>query len=320
MNIPCMTLVIPIRRRFQFTTNIIPTATMHAVRKDHEFILVRDECSLGYELERRPELQNTAEVIHDREDRLRVGGWILNHAGFLQEHGVRVLESFGDRQCWTGGLRCSAALNVGVEAASTEWIVGIGDEDLCFLPGWDHDLWRGLEGKDPMKTVSTLTMVMPNVWPSWEAGFIRPHVPTRSWIHASRSMACHQLSFPLHENERDILRTRIGESTWRTYAEQARLPGIHEEACGVRNMCHWVPMLMHRDLLKKAGMWPVDEAAASANDIELDNRLGALGVKKRMPLDAHVLHAKHHLYCSNSMDYVWGERKLLEQLQSARIL
>lgn len=306
-----MTLVVPARARLQLTTNILPTAVRNASRRDHEILLVVDECDVLHEIRRRPGVfVEEQTVAHDAKDRALLRGWIDAHRELLSASGVRVLRSAGDERCWTGGLRTSAALNVGVEAAQTEWIVGIGDEDLCFSPGWDDALWSALGGRDPRSTVSTLVMAMPMQRETW------PEPLTARWIHMQRDRVCHQLTFPVRPEHSGADSARISESSWLGFAQLAKLGGVYEEQCHERKMCHWVPMLMHRDLLRRVGTWPIRDEAAFSFDIYLDDQLGAAGVRKRMRLDNLVLHSKHHLFMGEDVDRQWADPGVVEALRA----
>lgn len=298
---PRMTLVVPLRKRMQFTTNILPTATMHACR-DHEIIVVLDKCPLEHEIARRPDYHLSVDQdLHDRE---RVFRWFNSHQALLDEHKIRVLESHGDANCWTGGLRMSAALNVGVEAATTEWIVGIGDEDLALPHNWDEALWRGLHEKNYQTNVSTLVLCQPEIFELW------PQPITREWIHETRKSNWHRLAFPL-TREQSSGGCRIRWESFLKFSATGAQPGIGDEACGERRAMHWVPFLMHKSLIDGVGRWPISDVCAMSPDMELDNLLAVAGVRKRMPLDSFVLHAKEHVYLSDEVDRVWGDPEML---------
>jgi len=307
--IPKMSFLLSIRSRLQFTTNALPSVILHAER-DHEIIIALDKCSIEYEQQRRPDCfqPNTwAEMAaSDRVQRERVYRWIDTHKSVLDEHKVRVVESYGDERCWTGGLRSAAALNVAVEASTTDWIVAIGDEDLFFEPKWDRALWTPLEGRDPMRYVSTPVMVMPDYGDSW------PDPLTAEWIHRQRNLCCHKLTMPLPPKYADSCGSaRLSYETFHRFAQIGAKAGLHEEPCGERRLCHWVPMLMYKPLVKRVGGWKVEDSAAMCYDIRLDDDLARHGVVKVMPLDHMVLHTKYHVKLSDYVDRTWGDAETL---------
>jgi len=312
VSIPRMTFVMPLRRDLQFTTNALPTVIKHAARDDHEILIVLDTCPQEYENSRRGIIYD---VDADRREREQVCRWIDAHRSLLDEHHVQVMESFGNEGCWTSGLRTAAAMNLGIEKASTEWIVGIGDEHLVFLPGWDKAMWSAIEGRNHEENVATLVMVTPQVRESW------PQPLKASWIHAQRERSCHQLAFPLKAEHADARSARISLASIEDFARRARLPGgVYRETCGERSLCHWLPMLMHRKLLKRIGGWPISDASAMSFDIALDDALGRANVQKRMPLDQFVMHSMHHVHIDHDTDRVWADPRILADTAGAVVL
>jgi hypothetical protein len=317
-----MSLILPLRSRIEFTANALPSFLLHAEsRTDHEVVIVLDKCPLTHELTRRGSqlpcdpIEYTARDLAGRE---RVYRWLDSHAGLLAKFNVRVLETYGNETLWTGGLRSGHALNVGVEAASTDWIVGIGDEDLVFTRGWDEALWGALHDRDPMMTVATPVFIQPTMYhPPMAKSDI-----TREWIHAQRALNAHCLPFPIaREFATDFMSARIGYTSFVDLITlRAAQTGVHEEACGERRMCHWVPMLMYRPLLRKVGGWPLDDAHAFSYDIGLDDALGKLGVRKRMPLDHFIMHSKHHAFLSEEVAHDFGEEEAIRILKDKPIL
>jgi len=317
MLIPKMAYVMPLRVRLQFTTNALPSLITHASR-EHEVIIVLDKCPAEYEFTRRkamyPVTDITSLVRDDRLGREKVYRWIDSHKALLDEHHVKILEFHGDERCWTGGLRAAGAMNAGVRAASSDWVLAFGDEDCVFTKGWDVAMWEAIRGRDPMKYVSTPVMVMPRVH---EEGF--PSPPDAAWIHAQRQRCCHQLTYPLAREFGELSSGRIPLDAFMRFAATARLDGTHEESCGERQMCHWVPLLMHKSLFWSVGGYPVTDAAACSFDLVLDDALRERGVKKRMPLDHFILHAKHFAFLSEEIDRAWGDPELLATIQKRMI-
>jgi hypothetical protein len=301
-----MSFVMPLRCRVQFTTNALPTALLHADR-DHEVILVLDKCPLENERKRRPiSLEESVRVASDDEaGREVVYRWIDSHARLLDEHRVRILEFHGDESFWTGGLRMSGALNMGVKASTTDWIVGVGDEDLIFMPGWDTSMWRTLGEADPDKCVANMAMV------TLQEREPCPETLTADWIHAQRSICSHYLTYPVAPRQSDPRHSRFSYAAFSRFFEVAKVPGVIEEACGVRSLTHWVPELMHKTLLHRVGGWPTSDASAFGPDIVQDDAFHAAGVRRRMATDHMVVHAKHFLYMSEDWDRVWTDPSIL---------
>ena len=314
MDIPQMAHIVPIRSRLQFTTNALPTIVLHSSR-EHEVVLVVDKCPLEYELLRRKDVyprstqaeQAVVEklVADDKAARQKVYRWLDSHGKLLAEHKIRVVEFMGDERHWTGGLRAAAAMNLGAKLSTADWIVGFGDEDLCFQPGWDAGLWQTVRGRDPNRYVGTSVLVVPGV---------RDPIPTpltSGWIHDQRAIVCHALTFPVAPRHADPASARLSHASLQRFHEAAAMPGVHEEPCGVRRMCHWVPLLMHRRLFDRIGGYPTSDRAHSSYDLVLDDTLHDLGVTKRMPLDLMTFHFKHYLHLSSEIDALWGDADTL---------
>jgi hypothetical protein len=312
--IPKMSFVMPLRVRTTFTSNALPTVIQHAER-EHEIILVLDKCPLEHEYRRRPDAYGpcdspewAAGLKQDADFREHVYRWFDEHHKLLDQHHVRVLEFQGDERYWTGGLRMSGALNMGVAAATTEWIVGVGDEDLAFMPGWDRVLWEtsGIkEGRDPNQVVANMVMVtlQGRELGSW------PEPLTLEWIQAQRKACPHYLTFPIRADRAHNL-SRISYSSFKKFCDTASMPGIIEEPCGARIQTHWVPELMYKPMLVKHGMWPTDDGSAYGPDIVQDDRFGRAGVMRRMASHHMVLHAKQYLYMNEEWDRVWVDQKI----------
>ena len=127
----------------------------------------------------------------------------------------------------------------------------------------------------------------------------------------------YQLGFPMALAHQSPTSVRVSERSWHGYtAANAHSGPVHTEPCGTRDKCHWVPMLMHRDLLIRAGCWTIQDQDAMSYDIALDNRLGEMGVTKRMPIDELVLHMKHHLYINDAVDSEWADPDLIARLKA----
>lgn len=311
--IPRMTFVMPLRWRVQFTTNALPTVLQHAERTDHEVIIVLDKIPLQYEIDRRGSEAFYTSLEKDQADRERVYRWIDRHKALLDEHKVRILECHGDRSYWSGGLRNVAALNMGVDKATTDWIVAVGDEDLILMPGWDRALWDVMQGRDATRHVAVPVMVMTHVHEAW------PRPLTPEWIHAQRARCGHQLTFPMLPKHAEVLSCRVGLKSLADFARTAALPGVHEEICGERRIAHWVPYLIHRDLLRWAGGWPITPEVAGY-DIRLDDMLGQMNVKKLVPSDHFVFHFKHHLRMDDATEAKWTEDEVAWATRGVELL
>jgi hypothetical protein len=315
MTVPKMTYAIPLRRRLTFTLNALPTVILNASR-EHEIILMLDKCPLEHEFRRRPDQHTgdtTASIAADLSDRNRVYRWIDSHQKLLDEHHVKVMEFHGDERHWTGGLRSGAAMNMAVRASALDWILCFGDEDCIFLPNWDVALWSAICDRDPLKHVALPVMVMPGLADPY------PDPLTSEWIHAQRERCCHTLTYPIRrEYAHDAAIGRIDIKAFERFAELAKQPGVHEEECGERRICHWVPLLMHRQLFENVGGYPVSDHSAKSYDIHFDDALrDRCGARKRMPLDSMLLHAKQFVRISDEIDRVWGDAELLQKLGSA---
>lgn len=316
--VPKISYVMPLRTRLEFTTNALPTILMHSTR-EHEVILVLDKCTYRHELARRPALYGTDLTHHDsafaddQRAREKVYRWIDGHQKLLDEHRVRVLDFHGDETHWTGGLRAAGAMNMGIRASTSDWTAVFGDEDLVFARGWDAALWGALWDRDPMRTASLPVMVMPHVEESF------PEPLAADWIHAQRGRCCHQLSYPIAPEYAQLWGGRITYDGFERFVEVAKQSGVHEERCGERRLCHWVPMLMHKDLFWSVGGYPTADAASCSFDITFDDALGRAGIVKRMPLDHMILHAKHFCYLSDEVDRLWGDEWQLGEIQKRMI-
>jgi hypothetical protein len=312
MNIPQTTLIVPVRRRLQFTTNVLPSFLQHSARRDHEVLLVIDECPASYEEDRRG--TGAVNFNEDEAGRWLVEQWLRTHQTLLSESNIRVLRSRGNPRCWTGGLRCAAAMNLGLEVARTEWVLGIGDEDLVFMPEWDRHLFDALDGHNPEKTVAVPVMVTPEVRAGW------PTPLTGSWIHGQRSAHCYSLCIPVTETHANIASARFTLDTLKAFAKRATLLGVYGEKAGLRSLCHWVPLLARKTILQRVGGWPITDEAAMSFDIVLDNALGHADVAKRMPLDHHIFRMKHYLKIDGATDNRWADPSILETTKSATLL
>jgi hypothetical protein len=239
--------------------------------------------------------------------------WIDSHEALLKEYKVRVMDFHGDESCWTGGLRAAAAMNMGTAAGTTDWVVVFGDEDCVFRKDWDVALWEVIKDRDFMRFVSTPVMVMPRVHDEMTAPVPARRV-TAEWIHAQRNRCCHQLTYPILAKHGELNSGRIYQETFESFAKTASLSGVHEESCGERRMCHWVPLIMHKQLFNKMGGYPTTDRAACSFDLVLDDTLRDMGVRKRMPLDHPMLHAKHFFRTNDEVDRVWGDKELLTTL------
>jgi hypothetical protein len=313
-----MAYVMPLRNRLQFTTNSLPSIILHASRA-HEIIIVLDKCPLEYEMARRPEMypgslsENAAALLDDRRDRETVYRWFDKHQKLLDEHHIKVLDFHGDESRWTGGLRAAAAMNMGVAASTSEWVVVFGDEDLVFQKNWDVAMWDVLRDHDPMRYVATPVMVTPGLYDP------RPEL-TPEWIHAQRAVCCHKLTYPLAaEHAADLDSGRLSYEAFMRFVEIGKKPGVYEELCGDRRVCHWVPLIMHRKLFDSIGGYPTTGRAAFSYDLVLDDALHDRGVIKRMPQDHMILHAKHLAYLSEEVDRVWADDVRLSTVQKKMI-
>jgi hypothetical protein len=321
--IPKMSFVMPLRNRTTFTANALPTFLLHAVR-DHEVILILDKCPLTHEFRRRPDSFTPSMweqyIKEDQDAREHMYRWLDSHQALLDEYHVRVLEFQGDERFWTGGMRMSGALNIGVGAATTDWIVGVGDEDLIFMPEWDRVMWETLglhQGRDPNKTVSNMVMVTLQGRETWDGdrgpGAGRK-IPTAAWIHAQRAACAHYLTFPVALKHQDPRSTRISYAALSEFIDAAKLPGVVEEQCGVRLKTHWVPELMYKPMLVAQGMWPTDDASAFGPDIVQDDRFHHAGIQRRMASDHMIVHSKHYLYKDTDWDRVWVDPKIVDSI------
>ena len=317
-DIPKMTYVLPLRRHLTFTTNSLPSIILNASR-DHEIIIVLDKCPLEYEHARRPEVYPgdcTSAITSDREERETVYRWIDAHQKILNEHNVKVLDFHGDAHCWTGGLRAAAAMNMGTKTATSEYVVVFGDEDLLFMPGWDRAMWDPIKGLDPMRYVSLPVMVTTDVCDP----YMPPADLTPDWIHAQRKKCCHKLVYPTMPSDGGSLFSgRFPIENFARFVGIGKQSGCVEEPCGVRAMCHWVPIIMHRRLFDHIGGYPTGDDAAFGYDIVLDNTLSSMGVRKRMPLDHMILHTKFFTFISDEVDRDWGDATRLSQIQKRMI-
>lgn len=311
--IPKFSFVMPLRVRTTFTSNALPTVLLHADR-DHEVIIVLDKCSLEHEYRRRPDTYGkdvdvwNEGLSADTAFREHVYRWFDSHQRILDEHKVKVLEFHGNERFWMGGMRMSGALNLGVKAATTDWIVGVGDEDLAFMPGWDRVLWDTLGlagGRDPNKTVSNMVMVTLQGRDTW------PEPVTHEWIAQQRVVCPHYLTLPIRAATAHNI-TRISYDTFKKFCNIASVPGVVEELCGVRAKTHWVPELMYKPMLVSQGMWPTDDASAFGPDIVQDDRFHRAVINRRMATDHMVLHAKHYLYKSEEWDRDWVDSEIVK--------
>jgi hypothetical protein len=309
-----MSFVMPLRKRTTFTANALPTVIFHAER-DHEIILVLDKCPHEYEFKSRPDSYGTdpsawaSALEADRAAREHMCRWIDGHQALLDEHNVKILEFQGDEHYWTGGLRMSGALNVGVSAATTDWIVGVGDEDLIFMPGWDRVMWDTLgldEGRDPNKFVSNMAMITFQGRDWW------PEPLTPEWIQAQRKQCSHYLTFPLAARHQSPEATRVSYDAIKRFCDIARVPGVIEEPCGARAMTHWVPELMFKPMLVRNGSWPTDDGSAFGPDIAQDDMFNRMGIRRRMSTDHMVVHSKHYLFKSAEWDRIWVDPEIVK--------
>jgi hypothetical protein len=316
-DVPKMTYVLPLRRHLTFTTNSLPSIIVNASR-DHEIIIVLDKCPLEYEQARRPETypveRRAALVQEDREEREVVYRWVDAHQKALSDNNIKVLDFHGDERYWTGGLRAAAAMNMGTKTATADYVVVFGDEDLCFMPGWDRAMWDVLKDHDPMRHVALPVLAI--------TGVCDPHPSdlTPAWIHSQRGRLMNHLAYPVSQSDSSsLLSGRFPLENFSRFVVVGKQAGCVEEPCGVRGMCHWVPIVMHRKLFDQMGGYPTGDNAAFGYDIVLDDTLAAMGVKKRMPLDHMILHTKFFVHMSDEIDRVWGDAAWLAQIQKRMI-
>lgn len=311
--IPKFTFLISARRRLQFTTNLLPTAVLGATR-DHDYLVVLDRCSLEHEFARRPNEyppeSRAGYMASDEAGIAQVDQWFADHRELCAKHGIRVAHHDGGPSCWTGGLRSASAMNHGITISDSEFLMAFGDEDLCLRKGWDEALWRALENRDPHKFVAVPTIVKAVGYDS------APPTMSSLWIHEQRKACCHALSYPVPRDVA-VATHRITETSWDAFAKLARLHGVYEELCGVRRMCHWVPMLMYRPLLNHVGGWRIQDDRAFSYDIAIDDELGRNDVRKRMPLGHHILDSKLHYFISDEVDREWGHASYMASLSGA---
>jgi hypothetical protein len=246
----------------------------------------------------------------DREDREAVYRWFDAHQQVLSDHHVKVLDFHGDERCWTGGLRAAAAMNMGMKEATADYVVVFGDEDLLFMPGWDRAMWGALDGPDPLGQVAVPVMVTTDVYDPC------PPTLTAPWIHAQRGLCSYKLAYPVTKSDGSSLYSgRLPIENFSRFVEIGKQAGRVEERCGVRGMCHWVPMVMHRKLFDHIGGYPTSDNAAFGYDIVLDDKLYAMSVNRRMPLDHMILHTKFFAFISDEVDRVWGDPEKLGRIQ-----
>ena len=311
MDVPRMTYVLPLRSRLQFTTNALPSLVRHSAGT-HEIILVLDKTPYEHELTRRTDAyprEDVQRLLHaDQAGRESVYRWIDAHRPILDEHGIQVMEFMGDERRWTGGLRAAAAMNMGMKAATSEWVATFGDEDLVFMKNWDLAMWNALRDHDPMQYVALPVMVTSQLRDPY------PNL-TPSWIHAQRGSSCHALTFPVaRQHTLSLTNARLSYESFLRFFEMAKMTGCVNERCGERRMCHWVPMVMHRKLFDRVGGYPTSDQAACSYDLVFDDALRSLGVTKRMPLDHMILHTKHYVHFNDDADREWGDTALLASI------
>ena len=320
-DVPRMTYVLPLRNHLTFTANSLPSIILNSSR-EHEIIIVLDKCPFEYEFNRRNVGADgrtigcrTLEeaVSDDREVREDVYRWFDAHQKVLDEHHVRVLDFHGDERCWTGGLRAGSAMNMGMREATADYVVVFGDEDLLFMPGWDRAMWDALKDHDPMRTVALPVLTVTGVCDPYPFAF------TPEWIHAQRKRLVNHLAYPVVESDFNLLSGRFPLENFAKFVAIAKQAGCVEEMAGVRGICHWVPLIMHRKLFDQIGGYPTGDNAAFGYDIVLDDTLAALGVKKRMPLDHMMLHTKFFAFMSDEVDRVWGDPASLARIQKRMI-
>jgi hypothetical protein len=311
MDVPRMTIVLPLRSRLQFTTNALPSLVRHSSRA-HEIILVLDKTPYEYELTRRSDVYPRDDIPRlistDKSERENVYRWIDAHGSLLDKHGIQVMEFMGDERRWTGGLRAAAAMNMAMKAATSDWVLTFGDESLFFMKNWDLAMWTALRDHDPMQFVALPVMVTSQLRDPY------PNL-TPSWIHAQRGSSCHQLTFPLaRQHTLSLTSGRLSYESFLRFFEMGKMTGCVNERCGDRRMCHWMPMVMNRKLFDRVGGYPTGDQDACSYDLTFDDTLRRLGVTKRMPLDHMILLTQHYVHFSDDADREWGDTDLLASI------
>lgn len=302
--IPKMSLLMPLRKRTHFTTNALPSMLKRAVRKDHETIISLDRVSMIHEFRRRPEMFGTdkddwAQALRaDTNGQGIVNKWLDSHKNLLSNYNVRVITSPDRSDLWNGGMRWATALNLAVATATNEWILGLVDEDLVFQDRWDELLWAHMQDRDPASTCVLPMMVMPR------SDIVVPSQITHEWLEEQRKLVCNQYTFPAPEIAMEGY--RFPYARWDEFVQTVKQEGAFEEPCGLRNYGHWVPPLLHRDLILKVGGWPVDDKDGICADLIFDNRLCAAGVQKVIAKDCLIFHTKSFCYWNEETEADWA--------------
>ncbi len=183
------------------------------------------------------------------------------------------------------GSLIATAMNMGIEAAKNDWIVGISDDDLFYSKNWDKPILDIIDNYDPTNSVLRPVHVQPRFQLEGEEVTVSRFWESASW----RDICQHYYAIPTTVEINNTW--GITENDWNKLVEiVSRDNDIRNQKCGIQERIHWIPLIIHKDLIEKVGGWDTTYEHAYSFDIYFDDVLGKHNVTKYQPSNSFVLH------------------------------
>jgi hypothetical protein len=275
-------ILVPIFRKTEELEIAIYNLRTYSYIKEHEILILGND-----------ETENMLKWLDNRKDWLRKHNIRYHHCRMPYEK----LATYPDGG-YVHGARCAAAMNIGVEIATYDWICGISDDDLFYSYHWDKPIIDIIPKYDMMKYVFRPTHVQPRMEVEGEISV------EDFWGEKYDYLVSH------YRVIKPTIERFVTELEWNVIVAKMSQSGVIDiEPCGMRKKLHWLPMIMSRALIKAIGGWSLDKQHASCIDIEFDDRLAKKGISKVRCRDSFVLHKgieRKHLLTEKARKFIDG--------------
>jgi len=261
-------ILIPIRRKIEQLEIAIYNLREYSYNKNHEILLLGN-C----------ETSDMFQWLEKRKKWLEKHKIRYHHCDFTLEDVAKFPKDHSQYGKPMDGSATAMALNIGIKIATYDWIVAISDDDLFYSKDWDKPFFDLIEKNNAVSYVFRPIHVQPGKE-------LRGEELTfpKFWGDAWRHFSLHRKVVPVIRKEDNF----ITEDEWNEAVEIVKKEAVDYETCGRRLEMHWIPLLIHRDLLERIKGWP--EKAGPGFDLHFDDRLGNLGITKVRPGNSLVLH------------------------------
>lgn len=194
------------------------------------------------------------------------------------------IEHERDDGLYHGGIDTAFNDNIGAELIKTKWFFWNWDDDFIAAPDWDINLFKYID-ESRHDRIYLPTHVQPIIGNIPEVVCIDPDDVWNTSTHIS----IHRLALPISSRSEGYLL----ESEMNMFVEKNSRDDIREEGCGIRHKIHWVPMLIEKDFYLRIGGCNYQ---GPGYDIELNDRLGKLGITGIMSRSSFIIHRGYMIW------------------------